>query len=207
MPEETWKTAAELGLVSCHSCDRLNRASASRCVRCNSRLHVRKHDSVQRTLALVVTAMVLYIPANALPIMYTSTLGNAKPSTILSGVISLWEHGSLFIAAIIFIASVFVPLAKMLMLIYICWAIATRQQSGKLDKSNLYIVTETIGRWSMIDVFVVAVLAILIQLSGLITVEPGPAVVAFAGVVVMTMFAAMALDPRLIWDETPIQTH
>ena len=204
MQSELWKSAAENGLVGCHTCGKVSKVGTEKCPRCGSSLHLRKHNSVQKCLALVFTAITLYIPANALPIMSTTMVGNSDPSTILAGVVLLWHHGSTFIAAIIFIASVFVPLAKIFMLLYICWSLLRKKHTNKHERSKVFVITEIIGRWSMIDVFVVGVLSILIQFSGLMTIEPGPAVTAFAGVVVITMFAAMSLDPRLIWDQKPI---
>ena len=158
MRPESHKSAAELGLAGCHTCGKVSHIDEKHCPRCGAPLHLRKHNAVQTCVALVVTAIILYIPANVLPIMSTATFGSSEPSTILSGVVMLWEHGSAFIAIIILIASVVVPLAKMFMLLYICWVISRRKQTGQKDSTRLFVITEIIGRWSMIDVFVVGIL-------------------------------------------------
>jgi paraquat-inducible protein A len=159
----------------------------------------RREDSVQTTWALLLTAIILYVPANLLPIMHTRLLGTDDPSTIFGGVILLWQHGSYPIAAIIFIASVFVPIFKLVLL---GWLNLTVQRSwDKQHKERIfwYRVTEFVGRWSMIDVFVVAILVSLIQLGNTMSIYPGPAVLAFCGVVIVTMLAAMSFDSKLIW--------
>jgi paraquat-inducible protein A len=140
-------------------------------------------------MALVMTAIILYVPANVLPIMTTDQLGRSTDSTILGGVVLLIKLGSYPVAAIIFIASVLVPLGKLLALMALC-----------CERTVLYRVTEFVGRWSMVDVFVVAILVSLIQLGGLMTIRPGIAALAFSGLVIVTMLAAESFDPRLIWD-------
>lgn len=155
--------------------------------------------SIQKTWALLITSIILYIPANTLPMMYTRFLGQDEPSTIIGGVIELWRMGSYPIAAVIFIASVFVPVAKIVILIWL----NTSVQRGSLEQHNervfWYRVTEFVGRWSMVDVFVVAILVSLIQLGNAMSIYPGPAALAFCAVVIMTMLAAMTFDSRLIW--------
>lgn len=157
--------------------------------------------SIQHTWALLFTACLLYIPANIWPIMETSLLGQSEPSTIMGGVILLWKTGSYPIATIIFIASVVVPVAKLLIL---AWLNATIQ-SGKLhqpeSKIAYYRFTEFVGKWSMVDVFVVAILVSLVQLGGAMAIVPGPAALAFSAVVITTMFAAHSFNPKLIWKE------
>jgi paraquat-inducible protein A len=155
---------------------------------------------MQRTWALLLTAAVLYIPANVLPIMQTELFGQVSDSTILGGVAVLWEHGSYPVALVILIASVFVPLAKLFTLVWLSFSVSRRHQTRPRERTVLYRLTELVGRWSMVDVFVVAILVALIQLGGLMSIHPGPAALAFAGVVIVTMFAAMSFDPRLIWD-------
>jgi paraquat-inducible protein A len=193
-------TAAALGLAVCHTCGKASPADLHRCPRCDTAIHLRKPDSIQRTAALLVTAVVLLVPANMLPIMQTEHLGRVTPSTILGGVILLWEEASYPIALVILIASVVVPVAKILILSSLCWGVARASTAGPHDRARLYRATELVGRWSMIDVFVVAILVALIKLGGLLTIRPGAAALAFAGVVVTTILAAFAFDPRLIWD-------
>jgi paraquat-inducible protein A len=132
--------------------------------------------------------------------MYTESLGKVTPSTIMGGVIVLIKLKSIPIAAVIFVASVCVPLGKLIMMYYLCWTVGTGRLGSERQRTVLYRVTELIGKWSMIDVFVVAVLVALIQLKGLIVFEPGAAALSFAGVVIVTMFAAEGFDPRIIWD-------
>ncbi len=198
-------TAAALDLASCHVCHQLSAAENAKCWRCGAVLHVRVPASVQKTAALLVTALLLLLPANLLPIMYTEQFGKATASTIVGGTLLLWEHGSYPIAIVIFVASVLIPLGKIFALAWLCWSVHRRSDARPLDRTRLYRATEFIGRWSMIDVFVVAILAALIQLDGLLTVRAGAAGLAFAGVVIVTMLAAHAFDSRLIWDEIPIR--
>ncbi|GAA0853324.1 paraquat-inducible protein A [Aliiglaciecola litoralis] len=160
---------------------------------------IRPSNSIQRTWALLITSMLLYIPANLLPIMNTRFLGSEEPSTILGGVILLWQSGSYPIAAIIFIASVVVPVGKLVILTWLNYSVQRNIDSKHNERIFWYRVTEFIGRWSMVDVFVVAVLVSLIQLGNTMSILPGPAAIAFCGVVVLTMLAAMTFDTRLIW--------
>lgn len=193
-------TAAEIGLASCHICGKLSSADLHKCPRCNESLHLRKPQSLQRAMALLITSCVLYIPANVLPITITYQFGSGLKSTIIGGVIILWEHGSYPIAAVIFIASIMVPSAKILALFWLCWSVRAKRIQRLRERTVMYRITEFIGRWSMIDVFVVTILVALVQLSGIISFEPGAGALAFAGVVIFTMFSAMSFDPRLIWD-------
>ena len=194
-------TAAAEGLASCHTCCKLAPASNHRCPRCGSALHLRTTDSLQRTIALVVTAIVLYIPANVLPIMTTTMLGTAEPSTILGGVVLLIHHGSYPIAAVIFIASIVVPTGKLMAIIWLCWTVSRKQNTSREQRTRMYRVVEFVGKWSMTDVFVVSILVALIQLGGLLSISAGPAAIAFGGVVIGTILAAESFDPRLIWDQ------
>lgn len=195
-------TAASKGLATCHTCYKLAPASSHKCPRCGSSVHLRTTDSVQRTMALVITATLLYIPANVLPIMTTTMLGTAEPSTIIGGVVLLIHHGSYPIAAVIFIASVLVPTGKLIAITWLCWSVARKQQTSLQQRTRMYRVVEFVGKWSMTDVFVVAILVALIQLGGLLTITAGSAAIAFGGVVVVTIVAAESFDPRLIWDQT-----
>lgn len=194
-------TAAHRGLATCHVCLKLSPAADGECPRCGAPLHLRVPYSLQKTVALLITASVLYVPANVLPIMTTTHFGRSEESTILGGVVLLMKLGSYPVAAVIFVASVIVPLGKLIVLAWLCWSVARRHSSSHRERTVLYRVTEFIGRWSMTDVFVVTILVALIHLGGLMRIEPGAAAVAFSGVVIVTMLAAEAFDPRLIWDQ------
>lgn len=188
-------------LAVCHCCDALvGKSVADDCPRCHSKVHKRIVDSFQRTLALLVAAVVLYLPANLLPIMTTVKLGEIRTDTILSGVIHLYESGNYAIASIVFIASIVVPIGKIITLAYLLWAIHKKKHGNPRRQTLLYRITEFVGRWSMIDVFVVTLLVALVQFGVLANVEPNGAIVCFAGVVVLTMLAAETFDPRLLWD-------
>ena len=193
-------TAAARGLALCHACHHLDRVELQHCSRCGGALHLRNSNSLQHTLALLFTAVILYIPANVLPIMNTVQLGKGEPATILGGVVLLINLGSYPIAAVIFIASVMVPLAKLLALFYLVWSASRKEPASAIQCTKIYRLTELVGKWSMVDVFVVAILVALIQLTGLLVISPGPAAVAFAGVVVSTILAAHSFDTRLLWD-------
>ena len=194
-------TAAAQGLACCHVCFKVAPEALHHCPRCHAALHLRKPNSLQRTVALLVTASLLYIPANVLPIMTTDQLGHAIDSTIIGGVVLLIHHGDYPIAGVIFIASVLVPLSKLIALSWLCWTVSRGQPSSHHERARLYRAAELVGKWSMTDVFVVAILVALIHLTGLLVIRPGTAALAFGGVVIVTMLAAHAFDPRLIWDQ------
>lgn len=194
-------TAAAAGLACCHICRKLAPQALRRCPRCGGSLHLRKPESLQRTLALVLTAALLYLPANLWPIMTTSQLGHSTENTIVGGIVLLMHHGSYPIAAVIFVASVLVPISKLFALSWLCWSILRHHPASHRERTQLYRATELVGKWSMTDVFVVAILVALIQLGGLLRVTAGAAAVAFGGVVIVTMLAAESFDPRLIWDQ------
>jgi len=193
-------SAARSGLLLCHHCGKTQDMTHSRCERCDSRVHIRYENSIQKTWAYLITALVLYLPANLLPIMSTTLVGKTSSNTILSGIVVLWEHGSYPIALIIFIASVLVPIAKLLVLCWLCYMVQHKSAVLLRERTLLYRITEFIGRWSMIDIFVVAILVSLVHLGKLMTIYPGPAALSFAGMVIATMLAANSFDPRLIWD-------
>jgi len=199
-------TARQLGLLSCHDCHLLSEVPAGAtherltCPRCGAALHERKPNSLARTWALVCAATILYIPANVLPMTVTSALGTTQADTIMSGVIYFIHSGSWEIAAVIFIASVFVPLLKLLILVILLVTVQFRSSWRPKDRTALYRLTEMVGRWSMLDVYVVTILVALVKLGAVATIEAGPAAVYFAAVVVITMIAAESFDPRLIWD-------
>jgi len=198
-------TARKLGLLTCHDCHLLVEPPRGEthnlaCPRCEAPLHERKPNSMARTWALIIAAAILYIPANVLPMTITSTLGTTQADTIMSGVIYFIHSGSWEIALVIFIASIFVPLAKLLILVYLLLSVHFRWQWHPKDRTALYRLTEAVGRWSMLDIFVVTILVALVKLGAIVTIEAGPAAVYFAAVVVLTMIAAESFDPRLIWD-------
>jgi paraquat-inducible protein A len=195
--------AIDRSLASCHTCGLLLRILPGRhahCPRCGDSVHLRKSNSIRNTWALLLAAIAMYLPANVLPIMTVTSLGNTQSDTIMSGVIYFLKHGDWPLALIIFTASVMVPLLKMIALIYLLTSVQRRSPLRKNQRTRLYRVTELVGRWSMVDVFVVALMAALVQVGELATIEPAAGAVAFASVVILTMLAAMAFDPRLIWD-------
>jgi paraquat-inducible protein A len=164
-------------------------------------LHQRKPNSLGRTWALIIAAFIFYIPANVLPITIVISLGKPQADTIISGVIYFIHTGMWPIAAVIFIASVFVPLVKLFLLTFLLISVQRKSSWRPKDRTQLYRITEVVGRWSMVDIFVVTILVALVKLGGLASIDAGPAAVYFAAVVVTTMFAAMSFDPRLIWDD------
>jgi len=196
--------AAERGLFSCGTCGLVSRAPAApgaACPRCHTRLAFRKPRSIAHCWAYLVAAMALYVPANTLPIMYTSSLFGSSEDTILSGVLYLWDSGSWYLALIVFAASIVVPLAKIIALAALAVSVQFGSGSRRAERARLYRLVESIGRWSMLDIFVVALLVALVQLTALAAVRAGPAAPAFGAVVVLTMAAAQSFDPRLIWDD------
>jgi paraquat-inducible protein A len=197
-------TAQAAGLISCHSChllwQRTQRSADKICPRCGAALHDSKPNSIARTWALVLAAFIFYIPANVLPITTVISLGKAQSDTIMSGVIYFIHSGMWPIALVIFLASVFIPLLKLLILIFLLISVQRKSTWRQQDRTRLYRITEIIGRWSMVDIFVVTILVALVHLGGLATIHAGPGAVFFGAVVVITMFAAMNFDPRLIWD-------
>jgi paraquat-inducible protein A len=175
-------------------------AKNSHCTRCGATLHQRKTNSIERTWALLIAAYALYVPANLLPIMETRSLFSVQRDTILSGVAFLWNSGSWILALIVFVASVAVPVLKLFSMTLLVVSVQIRNTMPPLPRARLYRLLELIGRWSMLDVYVVAILVALVQAQSLATMAPGPGVLAFGAVVVLSMLATMAFDPRLIWD-------
>lgn len=163
-------------------------------------LHHRKPASLQRTWALVIAAVICYIPANLLPIMSVTSLGQVQSDTIISGVIFLLGHGMWPLALVVFVASVLVPLLKLVILVFLLISVQLRSAWRPRDRTRLYRITEAVGRWSMVDIYVVTILVALVHLGNLATIEAEAGAVFFAAVVVLTMFAAMSFDPRLMWD-------
>ncbi|HOP16454.1 MAG: paraquat-inducible protein A [Gammaproteobacteria bacterium] len=196
-------TANARGLVACHVCGLVSRPAAAlpmRCPRCDAPLHDRIPRSLSRTWAFLVAAMMLYLPANLLPIMHVTQLGRLRSDTILSGTEYLLAHGMWPLALIVFVASVLIPLAKIAILVVLLLSVQLHAQARPMDRLRLYRFTEFVGRWSMVDVFVVTVLVALVHLGQVAEIEAGLGAAFFAGVVVLTMLAAKTFDPRLIWD-------
>jgi paraquat-inducible protein A len=194
----------ELGLIPCHACGMVSRpapsAGVGHCLRCNARLHLRIPNSASRCWALLIAGYILYLPANLLPIMYTGTLSGIRRDTIMSGIVYLWESGSWGIAVIVFIASIMVPILKLGALTFLLISVRGRSPWPQRERTMLYRLLKLVGRWSMLDIFVAAILTRLVQFRFLATVEVGPAALPFGAVVVITMIAVMQFDPRLIWD-------
>jgi len=170
------------------------------CPRCESEMHKRIPKSLEKTTALLIAATILYIPANVLPIMTYATLGEVGTDTIFSGVIELMAAGLWGIAIVVFVASIVVPMTKIFILAYLVWSVKSGMKTGLKQRAWLFRFTELIGRWSMVDVFVVTMLVALVQFGFVYTVEPEGAIIAFGAVVVLTMVAAESFDPRLLWD-------
>ena len=189
-------------LIGCHACDLVVPVAGAhaRCPRCGSALHARKVDSINRTWALVLTAFILYIPANVYPVMTVISFGSGEPDTILSGVMLLIEAGMWPLALLVFVASVTVPLLKLIGLSFLLITVQRGSSWRRRDRTLLYRIIEGVGRWSMIDIFMISILIALVKLGAIATIEPGIGATSFAAVVVTTMLASMAFDPRLIWD-------
>ena len=200
-------TAAQASLMSCHACHQLSRIPAgftkgeAICPRCEAHIHLRKPNSISRTWALLIAAYILYIPANLLPVMTVISFGKGNPDTILSGVKELIHAGMWPIALLVFFASIMVPVTKLLALTYLLLSVQLKSKWRPQERTVLYRITEVVGRWSMIDIFMISILIALVKLEAVATIEPGMGAISFAAVVIITMFAAMGFDPRLIWDK------
>jgi len=197
-------SAAQVGLLSCETCGLLSRpaepAEPGYCPRCGAGLEWRRPRSIQYTWALVIAAAICYIPANVLPVLTTNALGSSEPDTIMGGVFLLYDTGSWPLALVVLVASVMVPLGKLIALSYLLITVQRGSVGSSRDRTRLYRMVDFIGRWSMLDVFVDTFTVALVQLQPLMSVEPGAGVLFFAAVVVLTMLAAESFDPRLIWD-------
>ncbi|CAH0175379.1 MULTISPECIES: paraquat-inducible protein A [Pseudomonas] len=198
--------AIDAGILICTECHELNKQEADSeeqlCTRCGALIHARRPNSLTRTWALLITAAILYIPANLLPIMTVSSLGQGDPSTIMSGVIQLVQHGMFPIAAVVFIASILVPTFKLVGIGLLLFSVQRHQPLSAQQRIVMYRFIEFIGRWSMLDIFVIAILVALVNFGRLASIEANLGAAAFASVVILTMFAAVTFDPRLIWDNT-----
>ncbi|HEY1436281.1 MAG TPA: paraquat-inducible protein A [Casimicrobiaceae bacterium] len=200
--------AARAGLVSCTTCRLLSRAlgatAPGRCPRCGARLASRRPDSVQRTWALLVAAAICYVPANLLPVLTSSSLGSTGSDTILSGVVYLYTSGSWPLALIVLVASVMIPIGKIVAIAYLLVNLRRGSARTTRERARLYRMVEFIGRWSMLDVFADTFVVALVQLPPLMSEQAGPGVAFFMAVVVLTMVAAQSFDPRLLWDREPV---
>ena len=199
-------TARQAGLISCHFCGTLNKIPESfkggelHCPCCQSEIHSRIPNSLSKTWALLIAAIILYVPANTLPIMTVTLWGDGQPDTIWSGVVHLMDGGMWPLALLIFVASIFIPILKLLILTGLMLSIHFKASWKPRDRTVLYRITEFVGRWSMVDVFVIGILVMLVHFGNTAMVTPDIGALSFASVVILTMFAAHTFDPRLIWD-------
>ncbi|MED5606634.1 MULTISPECIES: paraquat-inducible protein A [Pseudomonas] len=197
--------AIDAGILTCGECHQLNRATdeePQHCSRCGSALHARRPNSLTRTWALLITAAILYIPANLLPIMTVNFLGSGTPATIMEGVVELIHADMIPVAAVVFVASILVPTFKLVGIALLLYSVQRHQPMSARQRIVMYRFIEWIGRWSMLDIFVIAILVTLVNFGNLASIEANLGAAAFACVVVLTMLAAVTFDPRLIWDNT-----
>lgn len=197
--------AIDADILVCGECHQLNRRDEegeTHCSRCGAVVHDRRPNSITRTWALLITAAVLYIPANLLPIMTVNFLGNGMPATIMEGVVELINADMLPVAAVVFIASILVPTFKLVGIALLLYSVQRHQPMSAKQRIIMYRFIEWIGRWSMLDIFVIAILVTLVNFGNLASIEANLGAAAFACVVVLTMLAAVTFDPRLIWDNT-----
>ncbi len=198
--------AIDIGLVACETCElvmRYDEKVEGDCPRCGERVEQRKPHALGRSWALVIAAFALYVPTNLLVMMKTEQFPLKRADTIFSGIQYLWTEGSWELAVLVFAASIMVPITKLVALTFLLVLSRRRSTWHPRARTKLYRVLETIGHWSMLDVFVVALLTAVVQLGRFAKVEPGPAVLPFAAVVVLTMLASASFDPRSIWDRGP----
>ena len=196
-------TAAAQNLVGCTECGVVSVLSGdphARCPRCRTPVRSRRPDALARTLAFVIAAAVCYVPANILPVLITTTAQGSEADTIMDGVLLLYRSGSWVLALIVLVASVMIPIGKICVLTALCLIARFRVRIDLRQSTHLFHMVEFIGRWSMLDVFVDAFVVALVQLPPVMSVRPGPGVPFFAATAVLTMFAAIVFDPRLVWD-------
>ncbi|MEM6407787.1 MAG: paraquat-inducible protein A [Pseudomonadota bacterium] len=194
------KTAREMGLVSCTRCTKVWPAGTAQCGRCGKTLISRDRKSLQRVWAWWIVGVICYIPANMYPMLVTRTLLTTEQSTIIGGAVELMTYGAVGVALIILFASVAIPVGKFIAIAYLALSVQRRSAASYEQRQITYEVVEYIGRWSMIDIFVVAILSSLVQLNTLAAIQPGIASLFFALSVVFTMLAAQSFDTRMIWD-------
>ena len=198
-------TALAASSALCEDCQLLSRlperhAHGALCPRCGAPLHPRKERSLERTWAFLIAAMICYLPANLFPVMTVRSLGNVESDTIMGGIVYMLTNGMWPLALLIFIASFCVPLGKLVTLTGLLLSVHRRSRWRPVDRTRLYRITVAVGRWSMVDIFVVTILVALVHLGALATIEAELGAVFFGSVVVLTMLAAESFDPRLIWD-------
>lgn len=202
--------AASPRVLGCESCGLVSTdllgaddidGRVQRCPRCGHVLRHVKPESLQRTWACVIAAAVLYVPANALPVLITVQAPDREEHTLLGGIHELWTDGSWALAAIVFIASIVVPVFKIGVLALLAWTAQRKPHWRRLERAKLYRVIETVGHWSMLDVYVVILLGATVRFGSFASARAGPGLLSFAGVVVLTMLATFAFDPRLIWND------
>ena len=191
----------------CLVCHKICDQTVARCPRCDARVCTRLNNSLSRSWALTITAALLYIPANMLPMITVSQFGSGQPDTIMSGVISLAKHGMVPIAILVFVASILIPLLKLLGMTWLLMSVhwSKKHELPLSRKMQLYRVIVWIGRWSMLDIFIISLLTGLVQFGQLGQVTAGAGAWAFSAVVVMTMLAAITFDPRLLWDAREVR--
>lgn len=203
--KELTETARQAGLVYCEDCRKLSYIEQKVCKCCGSRLHSRFANSINRCWALTLSATLLLIPANILPIMTVKSFNQGEPDTIMSGIISLFQHGLYPIGVIVFLASIMVPFLKIIGLILLMLSVQGNIEMGRRERTRMYRIVEFFGKWSMLDVFVVSLLVALVEIGEIASVDAGLGVTAFCSMVILTMFAANSFDSRLIWDNVQQQ--
>ncbi|MBD2859770.1 paraquat-inducible protein A [Spongiibacter sp. KMU-158] len=196
----TISTAQQHQLARCEQCHKLSLLAEHNCPRCGSPLSFRRPHSLQRCWALCLAATFLLFPANLLPIMTVVNLGSGDPDTIMSGIVKLWINDLQGIAIIVFVASILVPIIKLLALLLLMLVVQLHLPLHKGQCTLLYRFIHFVGRWSMLDLFIISILVTVVQMGNIARVDAGPAATAFAAVVILTMLAASYFDPRLIWD-------
>jgi paraquat-inducible protein A len=196
--------------VACETCEKVAFVQGKDrhlCRRCGAHLHHRKPNGIARCWALVIAALVLYIPANIYPVLTVVQLGSGAPSTILGGVEELITAKMYPLAALVFFASILVPMLKLFGLILLLLMTQLSRTERLVDRVRLYRIVSVIGRWSMIDIFMESILVALVQFGAIVTIDPGFGAIAFAGVVIITIFAAEAFDPRMMWDAAAVSSR
>lgn len=201
------KTARDQGLVGCQRCARVWPIETPKCERCGARLQSRGRHSLAKVWFWWLLGVMAYVPANIWPMLETNMLFTKSSDTIIAGAVKLIEHGSIGVALVILLASVVIPIAKFTAIAYLALSVSQKERMSPTWRHRIYEVVEFIGRWSMIDVFVVAILSSLVQFTLLATVNPGPAALAFALSVIFTMLSALSFDSRLIWDLDEVATE
>ncbi|MEM8553197.1 MAG: paraquat-inducible protein A [Pseudomonadota bacterium] len=200
-------TAYARGQVVCRSCGQVAELGQDRCNRCFAKLVSRDPQSLQKVWAWWIAGIIAYIPANLYPMLLTTTFFHTSESTIVGGVVELLDHGAYGVGAIVFFASVVIPVGKFIVIAWLAFMVSRPHKHDPHRLLLFYEVVEFIGRWSMIDVFVVAILTALVQFNVIATINPGIAAVCFALSVIFTMLAAQSFDSRLIWDQTQPDAH